>query len=376
MVKILLTGGGSGGHVYPLLAVLDELASMRDEEFKISYLGPKSAFDEEFRERDVNVTYVASSKMRRYFSLLNIIDVPKFFFAFFQALVYLFRFMPHVVFSKGGPGALPVILAARFYLIPVVIHESDAVPGLTNRLSARFAKRIAVSFFEAARFFPKEKTALTGNPVRQSLFAEGFSREHAKQHFGFDTNLPMLFFLGGSQGAEQINDFLLSNLGEFLPKYQIVHMAGVKNFKEVDELARFSLKDFGEEERRRYRWFSYLDLADLRFAYAGADVVVARAGSGSIFEIAAFGRASILAPLRGAANDHQCANAYAYASSGAAIVVEKENFTPHIVELKVKDIVTSPELKDRMERSARAFARPDAARLVATELVRLGHQER
>ena len=375
MIKVLFAGGGSGGHVYPILAVLDELAAMRDEDFKLYYLGPKSPYDDEFRERDVALRYLASAKMRRYFSALNFLDAVKFPFLLLRALALVFRIMPDVVFSKGGPGALPVIVAARFYLIPVIIHESDSVPGLTNRLSARFAKRIGVSFEETLQFFPKEKAALVGNPVRSTFLAEGFSREHAKQHFGFDEAVAALLFIGGSQGAAEINNFVLENLGEFLPKYQVIHVTGEGNFTESDQLAKFSLKDFGEDEKRRYRWYSYLDMAELRFAYVAADVVVSRAGSGSIFEIAAFGRASILVPLEGAAQDHQKKNAYAYAKTGAAVVVERDNFTPHIVELKARDIISTPGAREKMESAARAFARPNAARVVAEEIVRIARRK-
>ena len=375
MIKVLFAGGGSGGHVYPLLAVLDELAAMRDEEFRLYYLGPKSPYDGEFRERDVALRYIASAKMRRYFSFMNLVDLVKFPFSVLKAIAVMFRIMPDVVFSKGGPGALSVIIAARFYLIPVLIHESDSVPGLTNRISAKLARRVAVAFEEALPYFPKSKAGVTGNPVRSSFFAEGFSREHAKTHFGFDADMPTVLFIGGSQGAEQLNNFVLEALKGFIGKYQIIHVAGERGFSEVDQMARYSLKEFSEEERRRYRWFPYLDMAELRFAYTAADIVVSRAGSGSIFEIAAFARASILVPLEGAAQDHQKHNAYAYAKTGACVVVEKENFMPHIVELKVREIADSPGRKAAMEAAAKGFSKPGAARLIAEEIVRIAKRQ-
>lgn len=372
MIKVLLTGGGSGGHVYPLLAVLDELSRMRDQEFRVFYMGPKSPYDAEFLERDVTVVHVVSSKIRRYFSLMNFVDIPKFFIGVIQALIQVFRIMPDVVFSKGGPGSLPVILAAKFYLIPVIVHESDSVPGLTNRIGAKFATRVGVSFPGSEAFFPKGKAALVGNPVRTSLFGEGFLREHSKQHFGFDANVPTLFFFGGSQGAEQINNFVLSGIPDIIGEFQIVHMTGERNFEEAEKISKVALGSVAPELRRRYRIFPYLDINDLRFAYAAAEVVVSRAGSGSIFEIAAFGRASVLLPLQGAANDHQRRNAWEYAKTGAAVVIEPENFTPHIVLMKAKEIVSSPETLHRMEAAAKAFAKPEAAKVLAAEIVRIG----
>jgi UDP-N-acetylglucosamine--N-acetylmuramyl-(pentapeptide) pyrophosphoryl-undecaprenol N-acetylglucosamine transferase len=372
MIKVLLTGGGSGGHVYPLLSVLEELSSMRDQEFRVFYMGPKSPYDREFLERDVTLLPVLSSKMRRYFSPLNLLDIPKFFISIIQALAKMFQIMPDVVFSKGGPGALPVVIAAKFYFIPVIVHESDAVPGLTNKLSGKLADRVAVSFSAAESFFPKKKTAVVGNPVRKSLFEGGFTREHSKQHFGFDTALPALFFFGGSQGAQEINNFVLNNLAEFLGEFQILHIAGERNFPETEAVSKVALEELPEDRRRRYRVYPYLDIADLRFAYASADLVVARAGSGSIFELAAFGRASLLIPLSNSANGHQERNAWEYAKGGAGIVIESENFKPHIVLMKAREIAGNEAVRKKMEEAARAFARPGAAKVLAEEIARIG----
>lgn len=372
MIKVLLTGGGSGGHVYPLLAIIDEFVEMRDQEFRVFYMGPKSSYDNEFLERDVTLIPILSSKIRRYFSLLNFLDIPIFFISILQALIKMFHIMPDVVFSKGGPGALPVILAAKFYFIPVMVHESDAVPGLTNRISARLAKRIAVSFESTCALFPGKKTAFVGNPVRRSLFGVDFAREYAKQHFGFDTNIPMLFFFGGSQGAEQINNFVLGSLDEFLKDYQVVHVSGEANFLETEKIAHVALEDIAEPLRHRYKLFAYFEISDLRFAYAGADLIISRAGSGSIFEIAAFGRASIVVPLKGAANDHQRRNAWEYAKTGAAIVIEPENFTLHVTLLKIDEVIKNPSRQAQMEIAAKTFMKPDAAVVLAEEIVRVG----
>lgn len=372
MIKVLLTGGGSGGHVYPLLAVLEQLTNIRDQEFKVSYLGPASGYDTEFFDRGVSVFHIPGSKFRRYFSLANVFDIPKFFWAFLKSFFLLFRLMPDVIFSKGGPGALPVILAAKFYFIPVLIHESDTIPGYTNRISAHFARRIAISFDSTTRFFPKEKTALVGNPIRPSLFATLSSKETARQHFGFDTAIPTVFFLGGSQGALQINDFISANLHELLQEAQIIHVTGERNFSEYQKIITVTLGDIPDELRRRYRYFPYLDFIEMRSAYAAADVVLARAGSGTIFEIAGFGRPSILIPLEGSANDHQRMNALEYAKTGAAIVMEKENFTPHLVLAGIKSILADEGRRKLMEEKARTFFRADAAAVIADEIVRIG----
>jgi UDP-N-acetylglucosamine--N-acetylmuramyl-(pentapeptide) pyrophosphoryl-undecaprenol N-acetylglucosamine transferase len=280
--------------------------------------------------------------------------------------------MPNVIFSKGGPRALPVILAAQFYFIPVVIHESDTIPGYTNRISSHFARRIAISFEYANRFFSKNKVALVGNPVRKSLFLSLPSREGAKQHFGLNTEIPTLFFFGGSQGASQINDFISSNIIELLKEFQIIHAVGENNFEEFQQIIGVTLQGVPDEIRQKYFYAPYFDFVDMRFAYSAADIVVARAGSGTIFEIAGFGRASFLIPLIGSANDHQRINAIEYARTGAALVMEKENFTPHLITTNAHEIISHPERLQKMEFSARSFFRGDATAVIADELIRIG----
>ena len=170
-IRILLTAGGTGGHIYPLISVTDEiyrLAGERNFNLEIKYFGPASSLNAEFESRGVGVEKIISSKLRRYFSLNNFIDAFKFILGFFKRFFKIFWFMPDLVFSKGGPGALAVIMAARFYRIPIMIHESDTIPGLTNSLSAKFAKNIFIAFEKAAQYFPPEKqyqSATLSEPV-------------------------------------------------------------------------------------------------------------------------------------------------------------------------------------------------------------------
>lgn len=380
MLRVLLTGGGTGGHVYPLLAVVDAFSSQtvedargmkQDLDIAVSYAGPAGPFDREFKERQIRTYRIASSKFRRYLSVQNVIDVPKFVWSVLQALVVVYRVMPDVVFSKGGPGALAVVLAARFYFVPVIIHESDAVPGLTNRLSARFAKRIAVAFEDAKRFFPERKTAVTGNPIRSEFLANLIPSSAAKAGFRFDPRVPALLVLGGSQGAATLNDFVCDNLKVLLADFQVIHQAGERNVASVREVTRTLLAELGPDVAARYRLEGTFDVRSLALAFSAADVVVSRSGSG-IFEIAAAGKPAFLVPLEGSANGHQKEDALAYAKAGAAVVFEGQNFTVHVVLMKLKELLGDRNAYDAMASAAKRFARTDAASLVAEEVVKLG----
>lgn len=370
MIRVLLTGGGSGGHVYPLLAVAEEFARMQGVSLQLSYIGPKSPLNSEFSDRDIAVYRIASSKIRRYFSLSNFIDIPKFIWSIFQALYRLYRVMPDVVFSKGGPGSLAVVFAARFYLIPVFVHESDAVPGLTNKISGYLAQRVAVSFSEAEKFFSKKKVALTGNPIRPELFEGVMQRFEAKRKIDFNPEYPLILVLGGSQGAEQLNNFVIDNLSAFFEFSQVLHQTGPRHFENVVSTTNAIIGQIGQSVVSKYRAVSLLEIGHYRDALCAADIVISRSGS-IIAEIAAFGKPSILVPLETSANDHQRANAYSYAGTGAAEVFEGKNFTYNVVALKIKEILSNETLYAHMSDAAKRFSRPDAARVVAEEIIKL-----
>ncbi|MFH1192766.1 MAG: UDP-N-acetylglucosamine--N-acetylmuramyl-(pentapeptide) pyrophosphoryl-undecaprenol N-acetylglucosamine transferase [Candidatus Jorgensenbacteria bacterium] len=369
MLRIVLTGGGTGGHIYPLIAVAEKLQAMAPGNVELVYLGPKSPFVAEFEKRDIPVRAIAASKLRRYGILKNIIDVPRFFVSIIQALAGMYFLMPDAVFSKGGPGALAVVLAARFYFIPVVIHESDAVPGLTNRISSRLARRIGIAFRGAANFFPPRKTAFTGNPVREELLRAAVPHGDAKDRLGFNQREPVLLVLGGSQGAAPLNAFVADNLLTLLGKFQICHQTGEKNFEEARRAAEPVFRNASEAFRARYRVAENFDGHALAGALSAADLVLSRAGAGAIYDIAAFGKASFLVPLESAAHDHQRANAYEYAESGAADVIEQKNLTVHVFLDMAERLLGNPEDRSAMERAAKLFWKPLAAETIAKELL-------
>jgi UDP-N-acetylglucosamine--N-acetylmuramyl-(pentapeptide) pyrophosphoryl-undecaprenol N-acetylglucosamine transferase len=381
MMRILFTGGGTGGHIYPIIAVTEELQKISAEkkiELDLRYFGSPEMFRSVLEQNGVRVSKVFSAKLRRYFDLRNFLDIPILLpLSVIQAFWKVLWFMPDVLFSKGGPGSLPVVLACKFYRVRIIIHDSDSIMGLANRMATRWADRIAVSFESTAKTLAEieklaQKVALVGNPIRKSLVSrEILEKGTAKKIFGFNPEKPMILVIGGSQGAVKINDFILEIVEELIKEYQVLHQTGIKNFDEVKKELDLILRNHSEEEKSRYKIVAYFE-KDLKDAYSAADVIVSRASSGSIFEIAAFGKPSILIPLpQEVVGDHQTTNAYEYAKSGAAIVIEQANLEPNIFLGQLKKIFSEPGKMAQMSQAAKNFSKPGAARTIAEEILKL-----
>jgi UDP-N-acetylglucosamine--N-acetylmuramyl-(pentapeptide) pyrophosphoryl-undecaprenol N-acetylglucosamine transferase len=373
-IKIVLTGGGSGGHVFPLISVFDSLKKLASEKLlslDTLYIGPKGFGDKEFKEKGIEVKYISAGKLRRYFSIMNFFDIFKFIFGIFQSAIKLWQFMPDVIFSKGGFGSLPVILVAWVYRIPVFIHESDSIPGLSNRIASNFSKRIAVSFKKALNYFPEKKTALTGNPVRSSLFSSS-PKEETKRKMGYNSKDSILLILGGSQGAKKINDLILESLEELIRnRIQIFHQTGENNFREVVAEANIILDSIPPEYRGYYKAKGFLSAQEYADILNISDIVVARAGSGTIFDISFFKKPSILIPLPNSAGNHQRENAFEYQRANASIVLEEKNILPHLLIGKILDILNTKGRKEELSENAGFFSQPDAAEKISNEIFKI-----
>lgn len=369
-MKILLTGGGTGGHFYPLIAIAEELNKIADEEkiikFKL-YYASDSPYDQAALDREfVNFIPVTAGKMRVYFSFRNFLDFFKMGFGVIRALFTVFNLYPDVVISKGGYASFPVLFAAKLLRIPVIIHESDTVPGRVNIWSGKFAKKIALSFPEAAPYFDAKKVSVTGQPVRKSIVQA--AKEGAYEFFELDPSVPTIGIFAGSQGAKVINDALLRILPELVKKYQILHQTGEKNFEEIKSDVHIIL---GEDVRRtRYKPFPFLNDLQTKMFGAASTIIVGRSGS-SLFEIAAWGKPSILIPYALAHGDHQRKNAYHYARTGGCVVIEEANLTPSVLINEIDDIVDNQNKYDAMAGHAKAFYKDDAAREIAVEAVKI-----
>lgn len=358
-MKILFTGGGTGGHIMPLIAVGRELKKQMFE-VELNYIGPKN--DCLIMSKENFKTYaIVSGKIRRYFSFLNIIDLLfKIPFGFLQSFFLLLFIKPKIVFSKGGTGSLPTTYCARILKIPVFIHESDSVPGTSNKITSAWAKKIFTSF-ENTEYFNKDKVIVSGNPIRKDLLLG--NKEEAKKELNLASEKPVILISGGSLGSQAINDFILLVLNNFVNNYEIIHIAGTNNYKRMVIESKAFLPD---ELEKHYHLYEFLNEVQLKNSYAAADIVISRAGASSIFEIAATGKPSILIPLPSSANNHQSKNAYQYVKSGACVVMEQENLSPNFFLGEIDNMLSVTE---KMSEAALRFAKPEAAEMIAKSII-------
>jgi UDP-N-acetylglucosamine--N-acetylmuramyl-(pentapeptide) pyrophosphoryl-undecaprenol N-acetylglucosamine transferase len=369
-MKFLLTGGGTGGHFYPVVAIAQELHKIAREnkivDFEVYFMSYSPYNQGILYDNNIIFKKNYAGKVRRYFSVLNFLDLFKTAWGIVKSVWEIFLIYPDVVFGKGGYASFPAILAARILRIPVVIHESDSVPGKTNLWAGKFAEKIAISYPEAASYFLKDRVALTGQPIRKEI--KDPLAANAFEYFGFDKNIPVILVQGGSLGARAINDVLVETLPKLVEKYQVIHQTGKDLLEEVKKTVDVVLQN--NPNRVRYKPFPFLNDLELRSAAGAASIVISRAGS-SIFEIASWGLPSIIIPIPSSNGDHQAKNAYSYARTGAASVIEQGNLSGNILFAEVERIVGNPELSNKMRESTKSFVRLDAASLIAEELLKI-----
>ncbi|HEY0010481.1 MAG TPA: UDP-N-acetylglucosamine--N-acetylmuramyl-(pentapeptide) pyrophosphoryl-undecaprenol N-acetylglucosamine transferase [Candidatus Paceibacterota bacterium] len=370
-MKIVFAGSGTGGHFYPHIAVAEAIRKLASEnrfmEPQLFFLAPDPYDAQALFENGIAHVRVPAGKLRRYFSFKNFTDAFLTFGGIIVAFFALFRIYPDVVFSRSGYASVPVVLAARILGIPVVVHESDSKPARATLLTARFAKRIAVTFESSIPYFPKKvrgNIARTGIPVRE-LITHPLS-EGAAEELGLDRSVPTVLILGGSLGSQRINEIVLAALPEITAFANVIHQTGKANFDEVQARSRVILETAAHKER--YHAFPFLTLESLRRAAGASHIVVSRAGATAITEISLWGRPAILIPIPESVSHDQRTNAYAYARTGAAEVLEEENMTPHILVSELKRL-SNPAVAGAMAKAAQGFANPDAARLIAEELL-------
>ena len=365
-MRIALVGGGTGGHFNPLIAVA-EVAEQNPEKPDLYYIGPSPYEPKLLEKHNIKYVWCPAGKIRLYFSLQNLIDPFRTFFGVFVALWKLYFLYPDVIFSKGGFTSVPVLLAARFYRIPVVIHESDAIPGRANKMANKFAKYIAISYDDTVKFFPPEKTALTGIPVRSEVKTKIPDPFSVLQ---IPNDLPLIYITGGSLGAERINNLVLRSLDELLPNYRIFHQTGAAHQDELLLTAQSLITN--PKLQSRYYIRGNIDAKTVNAVMSAASLVITRAGSTTLFETALHGKPSIVIPIPEDISRDQRTNAYTYARSGAATVIEEHNLTETLLTAEINTIIGNPEHSQKMSQAALNFAQTDAAEKISNILIQIG----
>lgn len=337
MKKIVMTGGGTAGHVTPNIALFPAL---KEEGYEISYIGSYNGIEKDLIKKQ-NIEYfgISSGKLRRYFDVKNFSDPFRVMKGYSEARKILKHIKPDVVFSKGGFVTVPVVFAAKKLHIPVIIHESDLTPGLANKLAIPNATYVCHNFPETANHLPEEKSRLTGCPIRKELF-EG-SKEDGLKFLGFDGSKPVLMIIGGSTGAQAINECVRESLDELTKKYDIVHLCG------KDKL------DESYTNVKGYKQFEYVsdELSDI---FVATDVVISRAGANAICELLALRKPHLLIPLSAAASrGDQILNAKSFKKQGFSQVLEEEELTTKTLVDNINEVYDNRNVYiDQMKQSS------------------------
>lgn len=324
MKKIVLTGGGTAGHVTPNIALLP---SLTEAGFEVHYIGSYNGIEKKLIE-DIGIPYygISSGKLRRYFDLKNFSDPFRVIKGFGEADRILKKIAPDVVFSKGGFVTVPVVMAAKKNKIPAIIHESDMTPGLANKLCIPSAEKICCNFRETVDLLPEGKAVLTGTPIRRELFEGNASK--AAAFCGLEAPNPTILVIGGSSGSVVINKVVRESLDAILPNFQVIHLCGKGHLDET-------LKD-----RKGYAQFEYVS-KELRDLFALSDLVISRAGANAICELLALKKPNILIPLsKAASRGDQILNAKSFKKNGFSYVIEEEELSTTSLVNAIRDVST------------------------------------
>lgn len=367
-IRVVIAGGGTGGHVQPALAVLRELR--RKTHVDVLWIGSKSGLERAVAaEHGVAFTAIQTGKLRRYFSLQTPIDAARIPIGLLQAIQSLKRFRPDVVYSTGGFVSVPAVVASRLLGISSITHEQTATVGLATRINARFANVVALSFEQSRAQLPKTRASVvvTGNPVRQELFTSSADRARATYHLPDDVSL--VYVTGGALGAHAINEVVRQALPRLLEIAAVIHQCGPASANGDLPLLESARNQLSPALREHYVIRERLgsELADV---YAAAALVVGRAGAGTVSELAALGKASILIPLPGAGGDEQTRNAKILSDAGGTILLPEAELNPERLLREIADALV-PNRREAMERAARSRGSRDAAGKLAHELVKL-----
>lgn len=337
MKRIILTGGGTAGHVTPNIALLPRL---RELQYDIHYIGSYNGIEKELiAKQQIPYHGISSGKLRRYFSLKNFTDPFRVLKGFNEANHLIKTLKPDVIFSKGGFVSVPVVIAGKRNHVPVIIHESDMTPGLANRISIPSAYKVCCNFPETLKALPEDKAVLTGSPIRQELLTG--DPEKARAFCGFTDNKPVILVIGGSLGATAVNQAVRAILPELLKEFQVIHLCGKGKL------------DTSLSNLEGYVQFEYIQ-DELRHLFALSDIVISRAGANAICELLALQKPNILIPLSASASrGDQILNARSFERQGFSEVLEEETLTNELLLKSIRELYENrSQYVTAMQRSA------------------------
>ncbi|BCV24690.1 undecaprenyldiphospho-muramoylpentapeptide beta-N-acetylglucosaminyltransferase [Gelria sp. Kuro-4] len=370
-MRVLFTGGGTGGHIYPALAVA-QLLRRRDSQADILFVGTERGLEQDLVPKaGFALKAIHSAGLRRRLTLANLSTLVQNLRGFGQALAIIRRFRPDVVLGTGGYVTVPVVMAAFLQGVPVVLHEQNALPGLANRWLSRFARRVAVSYADSARYFPRRKVLVSGNPVREAVWRR--TREEGRQNLEIPADARLVLVFGGSRGARPVTEAAVAAAPVLLsqPGNMLLVVTGSGDFATIEEKVRC----LGIQRSGKGKMLLRPYLYNMEDALAAADVVVTRAGATTIAEITARGIPAILVPSPYVTANHQEFNARLLVRRGAALMIREKELSGERLARAIEDLLARPDERARMAAAAGALGKREAAETIADEIERLARRK-
>jgi UDP-N-acetylglucosamine--N-acetylmuramyl-(pentapeptide) pyrophosphoryl-undecaprenol N-acetylglucosamine transferase len=370
-MRVLISGGGTGGHIYPALSVATQLRDLYNAD--ILYLGSDDGLETTVvPAADLRLAVVKAGKLRRYVSWSTVKGISRVPIGMAQAIDIVRKFRPAVAFTSGGYVAVPAGLAARVNGVPLLMHQQDVPPNLSNKLLAPLATYISVAFADSLRYFPAGKTRLMGNPLRQEILdVRQMTAQQARSALGFDPALPLLLVTGGSQGARHLNQVVCRALPQLLDNCQVLQISGDKLFTETQELAAQTMAGLDVQMRQHYRLVPYMS-AEMPLALQSSEIVLCRSGASTLSELAVLHKPGILVPLPSSiGKSPQEANAVALARKQAAEVIHDVDLQPDVLVERVKTLLSQPARLQQMQAAIAKFARPEATKTIVETIINM-----
>jgi UDP-N-acetylglucosamine--N-acetylmuramyl-(pentapeptide) pyrophosphoryl-undecaprenol N-acetylglucosamine transferase len=368
-MRVLISGGGTGGHIYPALSVATQLRDLYKAD--ILYLGSDDGLETTIvPAANLRLAVIKAGKLRRYISWSTVKGIGRVPIGMLQAVDIVRKFRPDVAFTSGGYVAVPTGLAARINGVPLLMHQQDVLPNLSNKLLAPLATYISVAFADSQRYFPTNKTRLLGNPLRQEILdIRQTAPQQARSTLGFDPDLPLLLVTGGSQGARHLNQVVCRALPQLLGSCQVLQISGSKLFNETQELAEQTMAGLDVQMRQHYRLVPYMS-EEMPLALQAAEIVLCRSGAATLSELAVLQKPSILVPLPASmGSSPQEANAATLAGKQAAEVIHNADLQTDVLIERVNALLSLPVRLQQMQTAIGEFAKPEATKAIIETII-------